>query len=646
VWRGRRRSPPRSRAHSPAGWVCVLKTHRPCHALQKWVHYGILLLTNGCRWVQSLLFLWAMGCDPAPDGPLVATDGGASAPPSSGLTTDGSTYNSHTASTNSTSGITMPLDTSSSSGEKSTSNGASSTSTARNDSTSTASDASSSAPLSPSGIVHFEPSGGTFFEAQALTLTLADTRPIYYTLDGSVPNETSTRYQSPITLEETTLVRTFVPSATSGAAPTYGAQPYIELRTDVLDFTSNLPLVVINRHRDVPLDRQSDELRPSSVVVFEPVDGRAALLGRATLAMRAGVRVRGAFSRAFPQVSYALEAWEAGTDNDEQVAFLGMPAESDWVLNAPSEIDRALMRNRFAMDLSRKLGHYASRATFVEVFLVDNEETASLGKSDYVGVYTALEKIKRDSDRVDVHKLNDTDQSGEALTGGYVFRIDREQDFYAGGFDFGWVYPAPEVMATSERQTQVDYTTTYLEEFFACLSSADFVHPSNSKHYSEYIDVGSFIDYNLMTALTKNVDGLRLSAYFHKDRNGPIVAGPVWDFDRSLGTPHDSRVTRADEWAVDDGTDPLNWGFWHDLFRDPEFAAAYWSRWDELRQGDFSLEQMVNMLDGYETELEEARERHFDRWQELSPVESAEHEVELIREWLAERVQWVDRQRP
>lgn len=513
------------------------------------------------------------------------------------------------------------------------------------DESNTTAHSDTSAPPVPGRAVYFEPSGGTFETVQAVTLTA--NFPIRYTLDGSLPDATSPLYEGPIVLQETTILRVYVPAADGISAGTYGSQTYVQLRSDALDFTSNLPIVVIDRHQDTPLELESNELRPASVLVFEPGDDeRAHLLGQATLSSRAGVRVRGAFSRFFPQVSYAVETREAGSDSDDAVPFLGMPAESDWVLSAPSEMDRALMRNRFAMDLSRKLGHYASQAKFVEVFLVDNEETATLGMSDYRGAYTALEKIKRDNTRVAIAKLGALDVSEPAISGGYIFRIDRDQDFTAGDYDFGWVYPEPEDMLLTEREPQVDYVRGYLSEFFECLTIPDFTHPQTSKHYSEYIDVPSFIDHNLMTALTKNIDGLRLSAYFYKERNERVVAGPVWDFDRSLGTPHDERAVRPDEWAMSDGTDPLTWGFWYDLFEDPAFANAYWTRWDQLRQGAFSREQLLAMIDGYEAELTEARVRHFERWTELPPLDSPEYEVELIRDWLTERVAWIDEQRP
>ena len=60
---------------------------------------------------------------------------------------------------------------------------------------------------------------------------------------------------------------------------------------------------------------------------------------------------------------------------------------------------------------------------------------------------------------------------------------------------------------------------------------------------------------------------------------GPLVAGPLWDFDRSSGTPFDDDYSAAArreprEWARGDGTHPLRWGFWGRLFADPAFKAG------------------------------------------------------------------------
>lgn len=493
--------------------------------------------------------------------------------------------------------------------------------------------------------VAFAPTGGGFDGTCVVELSASNGETMHYTLDGTVPTLDSPVYDGPITLDSTAMVRVVI---SDSDVLSYFSQTYVHVEADVADFSSDLPLVVIERHRDTPIERYGDELRPSSVLVFEPgVDGRSHVLGPATLSHRAGARVRGAYSRAFPQVGYAIETWEAGADIDEDVPFLGMPADSDWVLSAPSEMDRALMRNMFVMDLSRTIGRYAPRTQFVEVFLVDSQQRDSLAAEDYLGVYTAMEKIKRGKDRVDVAKLEETDVAGAELTGGYMFRIDHgENDFTAGGYQFGWVYPDADEMVLSARGPQVEYVRGYLDGFFGCLDENGFVNPTTLKHYSEYIDVPAWIDHHLINMLTKNVDGLRLSSYFYKDRDALLVAGPVWDFDRSMGTPHDGRAVQPNEWSTGDGTDHPSWGFWGQLFEDPDFAAAYWSRWDELREGAFTEQALVAMIDGYEARLTEARARHFEHWTQLPPDESAAHEVEIIREWLGERLIWVDGQRP
>jgi hypothetical protein len=53
--------------------------------------------------------------------------------------------------------------------------------------------------------------------------------------------------------------------------------------------------------------------------------------------------------------------------NDRDVSLLKMPEDSDWILYAPYNFDRALMRNAFVYELSNQLGRYAVRTRFCEV---------------------------------------------------------------------------------------------------------------------------------------------------------------------------------------------------------------------------------------------------------------------------------------
>ncbi len=102
---------------------------------------------------------------------------------------------------------------------------------------------------------------------------------------------------------------------------------------------------------------------------------------------------------------------------------MGLPKETDWVLNAPF-IDRSFLRNVLAYDLFRCMGRYASRTRYCELFL----------NGEYKGVYILMEKIKRDKNRVNISKADSAAVSGDELTGGYIFKIDKEDGAQRDGF--------------------------------------------------------------------------------------------------------------------------------------------------------------------------------------------------------------------
>ncbi|MCH7413947.1 chitobiase/beta-hexosaminidase C-terminal domain-containing protein [Belliella sp. R4-6] len=67
--------------------------------------------------------------------------------------------------------------------------------------------ASSSEPLPLAATPQINPAGGTFVEAQSVTLTTAtEDATIYFTLDGSIPNLGSQQYNAPLLIEESTVI--------------------------------------------------------------------------------------------------------------------------------------------------------------------------------------------------------------------------------------------------------------------------------------------------------------------------------------------------------------------------------------------------------------------------------------------------------
>jgi hypothetical protein len=523
-------------------------------------------------------------------------------------------------------------------------------------------DAAPDAQAIATAAVRIDPPGRTFVGTQEVRLSggLAGTT-IYYTLDGSVPSRASKVYSGPLTLDTSTLLRAYAdtPGGGSGRADAGAGTPdrpvsaaaFVRVTEELVSWTSDLPVFVLHTHASgvLPVVREGERLA-GSVTVLDKTSGpggRTFLVGTPTLVSRAGLRLRGESSLTFPQKSYSFELWEPGADLDRDGAVLDLPADSDFALVGPGYTDRSLMRNALAYAISNQIGRYAPRTRFVEVWVV--EGGATLARTDYRGVYTLAENIKRSATRVDVAKLSATDQRDPAVTGGYSFRIDKGLNhFSAGPHAFQFVYPRWEEISLPAWSAQRGYLQGFLTEFLEAVAQPSFRHPRTNKPYSAYIDVPSFIDHNLMTVLFKNVDGLRLSAYFYKNRGAPLAAGPVWDFDRSSGTPHDgdfSRTPRAGEpreWALGDGTHPLQWGFWGQLFTDPEFKAAHTKRWTELHRSTFSTDNLNRLIDRFAAELSESQLRHFARWPDQPPSGgSHKAEVQLLKDWFAARLPWV-----
>jgi len=502
-----------------------------------------------------------------------------------------------------------------------------------------------------SGAVAFSRDGGTFSSDFSLVLTVeAPGATILYSTDGSEPD---VEYGGPIVIGSTVQVRAraYEPGKIAGETT---SETYVALAADMLAFTSDLPLVV--------LDNFGSGRPPTGsfvagyMAVFEPGAGRTTVTGAHELDTRMGIKVRGSSTAGQAKPSYAIECWADGEDTDRNIRPFGMPAESDWILFAPFNFDRALMRDPFVYALSNAMGRYAVRTQFVEVFF--NSDDDELSYDDYVGVYVFMEKIKRDDDRVDIERLTPDHNAEPEITGGYILKIDRRDPDDTGfhtsrGTPTGqtsnnyFCYVEPKESEIIPLQSA--YIRQYLEDFEDALHAPDYVNPTTGLHYTEYIDVDAFIDHHWLNLLTKNPDGLRLSAFMFKDRGGKLQMGPVWDFDRTMGCDSDGRAEHPEEWnPAWDTADYFEYDWWGPLFDDPEFALRWTDRWFELRQDTFSVATMHAIVDGMAGEVAEAQVRNFAKWTQHLPNDPGgwQGEVDHLKDWLAQRVTWGDTQFP
>ena len=490
----------------------------------------------------------------------------------------------------------------------------------------------------------FSREGGTF--TGLFFLELSSPNPaaeIHWTLDGQVPTLASPKYADPLPIVGTkeVLARAYEP----GKAPSpVVSRTYVALAADVLSFSSDLPIVVVDTSRQSIGTTFS---RASSVVIDTGEQGRAKMTDPPDFAGRAGIKKRGRSTQSQGKPQYGFELWDEN-NRDRDAAILNMPADSDWVLYAPFTYDRALINNAFIYDLSNQIGRYAVRTRFVEMYVNSNDDTVSA--SDYVGLYIFMEKIKRGEERVNVEKLEPWDSTEPRISGGYMIKIDqldpgdhgfrtaRGNPTYGDG-TFCYVDPKEAEITTA----QSAWIRGYLDSFENALYGPDFANPQTG--YAKYIDVDCFIDHNLLNMLAMNVDALRLSTYLYKPRDGKLGMGPLWDFDRALDSA-DGRDNNAQSWhGTGDGSDYLNYIWWDRLFKDANFWQKYIDRWFALRRGAFSTASLNATIDSMADEIREAQVRNYQKWPSQGPrFGGFQGEMDHLKQWLQTRCTWVDSQ--
>lgn len=497
--------------------------------------------------------------------------------------------------------------------------------------------------------VQFSRAGGTFSSPFSLTLTTSSPDAVIrYTLDGSAPTETSTLYSGPIPVSSTVQVR--AGSFSSGLLPgPLHSESYLALDSNVRAFSSDLPVIVIHNFGAGSVPASVRQF--ANVSVYEPGYGRTSLTNLPTLSTRAGINLRGSSTMYLPKSSFRVEFWNDYND-DAPAPLLGMPAESDWVLYACNNFEPVLLHNKFIHDLSRQVGRYSPRARFVEVYV--NTGGGSITSANYNGVYVLLEKIKQGPERVDIDELQPEQTKAPQVTGGYLMSVDRsapgEGQIYASGLGLNALSPQWLELSRPERAPQLQYITQYLDNLYTVLNSTTFADPV--KGYAQYVDVDAAIDHHILNVLAFNVDALRLSGYVYKPREGKLTLGPLWDFDRALGST-DGRDSNPRLWrsaSGDLGTDMFNSASifsnpWYSrMFRDIDFWQHWIDRWQELRRDPFALTNLHGLVDSLANQVREAERREVARWPGLTSPRGGSYqaEVNMMKAWLSNRVDFID----
>lgn len=422
--------------------------------------------------------------------------------------------------------------------------------------------------------------------------------------------------------------------------------------------SSNLPIVLINTFSQTIVNEP--KINANMKIIYNG----SGITNYVTDAPNAynnniGIEIRGAFSSSLPQKPYSIETRNTLLAQNDTI-LLGMPAEHDWCLQATYN-DKVYVRNTLSNKLFDEMGHYATRSKFCEVLI----------NGQYQGIYFLCEKIKRDSNRVDLSKLDSIDNGGLQLTGGYIIK----NDYWDGTnswllsynpidhptYDVHLVYDYPQPDKITPQQK------TYIQTFVNSLESALYspAFADTATGYRAYLSTTSFIDYFIVNELSRNNDGFKKSWFMHKnrdDKGGKLKAGPVWDFDWAWTDIPGCGIFAATDgsgWAHlinDCGPDVNSNGWYVRMLQDTTFQNELKCRWLSFRSTILDTAYLFNYIDSTAFVLDSAQMRHQDKWGTLGvdvgtpeigiqPTTFA-GDINLFKSWITQRIDWLDANMP
>ena len=350
---------------------------------------------------------------------------------------------------------------------------------------------------------------------------------------------------------------------------------------------------------------------------------------------RINIEIRGSSSQTLPKKQFGLTTYKDDNVTKVNESLLGMPADNDWILNGLG-YEPSLIRDYLCYNLSRMMGDYASRTVYCEVMI----------NGSYNGLYVLQEKIKQGSERVNVTKIATTDNALPNLSGGYITKADKSNaddpvawtmSSYIGTNDVAYIHVQPKPEDVTAQQN------SYIQSDFQLLeSTASTGNTSLINGYPSLIDIPSFVDFMLISELSANADAYQFSTYFHKDRNGKLNAGPIWDNNLTFG--NDLFIwgfdrSKTDTWQFANG-DNIGSKFWKDLFTNPQFKCYLSKRWNQLTQPGQPLNSSVieALMDKTIDTISEASVRENIKWGTESNISA---EISNMKVWLKQRTAWL-----
>jgi uncharacterized protein YjdB len=287
-------------------------------------------------------------------------------------------------------------------------------------------------------------------------------------------------------------------------------------------------------------------------------------------------------------------------------AVLGMESARTWVLLA-NHADPSLMRNKLAYDLAGNIGMpFSPTSRWVDVRI----------NGTYYGNYLLSEKTEVKKNRVQLTHpqgvLVELDNNyGTAED--YYFRTGSTNSLFVLKEAVSDVPDKDVAPLPADTQAGWDDVRATLNELDGLLTA----YNPDWDAISRLIDVDSFVKHYFVHELAENPEITQSSIYFYKDGPDDVLhAGPIWDFDSSLGNYDKSEAYGAftgSEYVKNAHILRNKGNSWnYHLFRNTEFVERTNTLWTEVVGPQVAA--LPAAIDGYRATVQNSAAKNFERW--------------------------------
>lgn len=304
----------------------------------------------------------------------------------------------------------------------------------------------------------------------------------------------------------------------------------------------------------------------------------------------------------------------------QEANLLDMGQAKEWILLA-NALDPSHLRNKAAYDLAARAGMaYTPDSQWVDLYL----------NGDYAGLYLLSERNEIHPQRVALQEA-----------GSFLVCMEREWRLISQNYPHISLDSGTALRIHDSGVTKADLRRIWQPVDNAILAE-DSADPVTGKTLEELIDLDSWVMDYLAGEIFGNVDAGIVSEFFYRDGEDPsgkIYAGPIWDYDLTMGTKSAWQAEHVQAFFVDRAHivnfEDTTWAYW--LNQKPEFQ----SRVKELYQTVYRplVQELLDTgLETYAAQIERAAMLDQRRWETVSATE----ETADIRRYLTERLAFLD----